>query len=134
MILGSVFERFINESPLSVMSRATLEHALSASALDALFEDTAERGYTRELLFSATQTGAAACGSCADAPTKPRRMHATAPHHTNTRFIEHLQTTAKFEFAKVAPLGVSALRKLLSYRRGSQRPSWALCFCAFTRV
>jgi Transposase DDE domain len=54
MILGSVFERFINESPLSVMSRATLEHALSASALDALFEDTAERGYTRELLFSTT--------------------------------------------------------------------------------
>ena len=54
MILGPVFERFINESPISVMARATLEHALSASALDALFEHTAERGYTRELLFSTT--------------------------------------------------------------------------------
>ena len=54
MILGPVFEQFINESPLSVMSRATLEHALSTSALDALFADTAERGYTRELLFSTT--------------------------------------------------------------------------------
>ena len=54
MILGPVFERFLNESPISVMSRATIEHALSASALDTLFEHTAERGYTRELLFSTT--------------------------------------------------------------------------------
>jgi IS4 transposase len=54
MILGPMFERFIKESPISVMSRATIEHALSASALDELFESTAERGYTRELLFSTT--------------------------------------------------------------------------------
>jgi Transposase DDE domain len=54
MILGPMFERFINESPISVMSRATIEHALSVAALDALFEHTAERGYTRELLFSTT--------------------------------------------------------------------------------
>jgi len=52
MILGPVFERFLDESPLSVMMRATLEHAFSASALDDLFERHAERGYTRELLFS----------------------------------------------------------------------------------
>jgi hypothetical protein len=54
MILGPVFEQFINESPISVMSRATIEFALSAASLDALFERTAELGYTRELLFSTT--------------------------------------------------------------------------------
>jgi IS4 transposase len=54
MILGPVFERFLTESPLSVLSRATIEHTLSAAALDELFERTAERGYTRELLFSTT--------------------------------------------------------------------------------
>lgn len=54
MLFGGVFEQFLKESPLSVMSRATIEHALSASALDALFDRTAERGYTRELLFSTT--------------------------------------------------------------------------------
>ena len=54
MILGPVFEQFINESPLSVMSRATIEYALSASLLDSLFERTADRGYTRALLFSTT--------------------------------------------------------------------------------
>src|SRR5262245_30226735 len=54
MLLGPVFEQFIRKSPLSVMSRATIEHALSASALDELFERSAQRGYTKELLFSTT--------------------------------------------------------------------------------
>src|SRR6266545_1920951 len=54
MLLGPVFERFLTESPLSVMARATIEHALSATALDRLFDRTAERGYTKELLFSTT--------------------------------------------------------------------------------
>lgn len=54
MILGPVFEGFIRESPISVMARATVEHAFCASALDDLFERKAELGYTRELLFSTT--------------------------------------------------------------------------------
>ena len=52
MILSEVFERFADESPVTVMARAALENALPPSALDALFEDVAERQYTRELLFS----------------------------------------------------------------------------------
>ena len=54
MILGTVFEQFIKESPISVMARATVEHAFSASALDELFKQKAELGYTRDLLFSTT--------------------------------------------------------------------------------
>ncbi len=54
MIFGPMFDQFVNQSPLSVMARATIENALSASALDTLFERAAERGYTRELLFSTT--------------------------------------------------------------------------------
>ncbi len=54
MILGPVFEQFIAKSPISVMARATVEFTLSASSLDAMFERTAEQGYTRELLFSTT--------------------------------------------------------------------------------
>jgi hypothetical protein len=71
MILGPVFERFLNESPISVMSRATIEHAFSAPALDALFERTAERGYTRELLFSTTVDlmSLVVCGHSSPIPT-----------------------------------------------------------------
>jgi hypothetical protein len=54
MILDAIFERFLAASPLTVMARATIEHTLSAESLDELFEQTAQRGYTRQLLFSTT--------------------------------------------------------------------------------
>jgi len=53
MIFEAVFERFEKRSPLTVMTRATLEHALDESTLNALFDQTADRQYTRTLLFSA---------------------------------------------------------------------------------
>ena len=52
MVLDDIFERFAEQSPVSVMARAALEHALDPLAIDALFEDFAERQYTRKLLFS----------------------------------------------------------------------------------
>jgi IS4 transposase len=52
MILGDVFERFARDSPLSVMARAVIENALNPTLVDQLFEDVAERQYTRKLLFS----------------------------------------------------------------------------------
>jgi IS4 transposase len=52
MILGKVFDRFVQDSPLTVMLRGTLDYALRPEELDDLFHRTAERQYTRELLFS----------------------------------------------------------------------------------
>ena len=52
MVLDAVFDRFVRGSPLSVMVRGIIEHALPTSDLDALFEQTAEQQYTKELLFS----------------------------------------------------------------------------------
>ncbi|MBV8130291.1 MAG: hypothetical protein JO114_21795 [Planctomycetaceae bacterium] len=52
MILGDVFERFVQDSPVSVMTQALLENALPPSTVDTLFENVAERQYTRDLLFS----------------------------------------------------------------------------------
>src|SRR5205823_1042016 len=52
MVLGPVLERFIQDAPLPLMVRALLERALDPAALDAMFEATATRQYTRELLFS----------------------------------------------------------------------------------
>jgi hypothetical protein len=100
MILGPVFERFLNESPISVMSRATIEHALSAPALDALFERTAERGYTRELLFSTTVDlmSLVVCG--------------TVPHVQSAykHLLERVPVTLKCVYEKLQNLetGVSA--------------------------
>jgi IS4 transposase len=52
MVLDDVFERFARQAPVTVMVRAALEHALAPQALDALFQETAQRQYTRTLLFS----------------------------------------------------------------------------------
>lgn len=54
MILEPLFERFLASTPLTVMARATIEHALPQAMLDELFDRTAQRGYTKELLFSTT--------------------------------------------------------------------------------
>lgn len=51
-MLGKVFERFIEKSPISVMVRATLERVLGAEQLDAWFTRTAQKQYTRTVLFS----------------------------------------------------------------------------------
>jgi IS4 transposase len=74
MILDPVFERFVRASPLTVMARATLEHALSASALDELFEQHAQRGYTRELLFS-TAVDLMSLVACGQLPTVKAAYH-----------------------------------------------------------
>src|SRR6476469_6237637 len=52
MVLDDIFEQFAEQSPVTVMARAALEHALDPGAIDALFEDVAHRQDTRTLLFS----------------------------------------------------------------------------------
>jgi IS4 transposase len=65
MRLGDVFERFIQQAPISVMFRTLLEHALDPDEIDRLFEENAEHQYTREILFSSIVElmGAVVCGA-----------------------------------------------------------------------
>jgi IS4 transposase len=65
MRLGEVFERFIQQAPISVMFRILLEHALDPAEIDRLFEGNATRQYTREVLFSSIVElmGAVVCGA-----------------------------------------------------------------------
>lgn len=51
-MLNAVFERFVTESPISVMSRGLMEGVLAPEALDRILEANAQVQYTRELLFS----------------------------------------------------------------------------------
>lgn len=74
MILDPLFERFVADTPLTVMARATLEHTLSPAALDELFEQTAQRGYTRQLLFS-TAVDLMSLVACGQLPTVKAAYH-----------------------------------------------------------
>ncbi len=51
-MLGEIFDRFVEESAVTVMTRGLRERLLNPGQLDAWFERTAEKQYTRELLFS----------------------------------------------------------------------------------
>ena len=52
MLLDSLFEPFLAASPLSVMARSLIEHALDPTDLDQLFEANAQKQYTRQVTFS----------------------------------------------------------------------------------
>jgi len=52
MVIAKLFEQFVEETPVTVMARATIEHALPPAELDAVFDKHAKQQYTRELLFS----------------------------------------------------------------------------------
>ena len=51
-MLGTVCARFVEKSPIFVMVRGTLERVLGAEQLDAWFARTAQKQYTRTVLFS----------------------------------------------------------------------------------
>lgn len=51
-MLGKVFQRFVEKSPVTVMVGSVLERVLNPELLDELCDCTAERQYTRDLLFS----------------------------------------------------------------------------------
>ena len=104
MILGSVFEQFINKSPLSVMARATIEHALSASALDALFNRTAQRGYERELLFSTTVDvmSLVVCGKAPHVQSAYKQIHERVPVTLKSVYekLQHIETDVSAELVR----------------------------------
>lgn len=52
MFLKWAFDRFAEKSPVTVMTRALMEHAFDTKALDALFGEHAERQWEKKLLFS----------------------------------------------------------------------------------
>ena len=51
-MLGKIFERFVEKSPVSVMARGLLERVLNSNTINEVFERVADRQYTRDLLFS----------------------------------------------------------------------------------
>lgn len=51
-MLGTIFERFVEESPVSVMMRGLMERVFAPEQINRIFEENAKIQYTRELLFS----------------------------------------------------------------------------------
>ena len=56
MWISPIFERFVEKSPVTVIVRTLMEVVLAPEKLDNLFEETAQTGYTKEILFSTLVT------------------------------------------------------------------------------
>lgn len=123
MILGRVFEDFIRESPISVMARATVEHAFCASALDELFEQKAELGYTRELLFSTTVElmSRVVCGKAPHVQSAYLQMGEAVPVTLKAVYekLQHIETCVSAEL--VHHVG-SRCRELIDGLGGACQP------------
>ncbi len=63
MVLKDVFDKFVADSPISVMARATLENVFSEDRLNAIFENNAQKQREGELIFStvADMMGSVVC-------------------------------------------------------------------------
>ena len=60
-----VFERFVEESPVSVMVRGLLETILCPQKLDELFEKNTKTQYTKELVpLGGSQKSKVISGAC----------------------------------------------------------------------
>jgi hypothetical protein len=51
-MFSSIFDRFVDNSPVSVIARAAIERVLNPKQLNEWFDSTAKAQYTKELLFS----------------------------------------------------------------------------------
>jgi hypothetical protein len=51
-MISAIFERFVEQTPLTMMVRVLMERIFAPELLDQLFEETAEQQYQRTLLFS----------------------------------------------------------------------------------
>jgi hypothetical protein len=103
-VLLPLFERFLEESPLSVMAQATVEHAFSAKALDDLFERTAQSGYTRELLFSTTVEllSLVVAGKAATVQAAYQQMRLRVPVSLKSVYekLQHIETVVSAELVR----------------------------------
>lgn len=102
-IVKSVIERFERQAPVTVMIRATLENALSAARLDALFERHAQRQRNHELLFSSV---------CDIMGLVALRIH-PSPHAAFQDRVEELGVTAKALYDKLQRMEPALSRHLV---------------------
>jgi Transposase DDE domain len=103
MLMATVFDRFVAESPLTVMARALLEHALLPGPLDEMFERTATVQYTDTLLFSTVVDvmGLVVCGFYAS----PHAVHVSRP--------ELFPVTLKCFYEKLNGIELPVMRQMV---------------------
>jgi hypothetical protein len=104
MLLDAILGRFLDQSPMTVAVRSTLEYALDAAALDALFAQTASPCSERQLLFS----------TCVDLMTTVVcRIKPTI--HAAYQANDHISVSVSVVYRRLARVSTDAGRQLVRH-------------------
>lgn len=103
MAFAAVMTQFVDDSPVSVMFRGTLENVFSADRLDALFEEAAQRQSNRQLLFS----------MCADLMSLVVAKIRPSVHAAYQRQKDALGVSAKAVYDKLAGIEPRVSRRVV---------------------
>lgn len=104
MLLDSVLGRFLDQSPMTVAVRGTLEYALDAKALDALFDDVTGPRKDRELLFS----------TCVDLMTTVV-CRIKPSIHAAYQADDHITVSVSAVYQRLARVSIDAGRQLVRH-------------------
>jgi hypothetical protein len=105
MVLGEIFERFLERSPMCVMQRAVMENVFSPAKLNAVFHAAATVQYERELLFS-TLVDVTSLVVCRITPS----IHATYVH-----LRDRIPVSVKALYDKLSHVEVATSRALVQH-------------------
>jgi len=111
-MFGPLFERFTENTPLTVMTRALLENALRPEALDELFERMAVEQYERELLFS-TVVDVMSLVAC--------RIY-KSPHAVYVEHRDRFPVTLKCFYEKLQGIEMPLMREMVRDNAGRLQP------------
>src|SRR5271155_1312053 len=112
MLLETVFDQFVQESPASVMVRALLENVLQPGPLDELFETTAIVQYTDRLLFS----------SVVDVMGLVVTGFFKSPHAVHHRHPELFSVTLKCFYEKLQGIELPVMQEMVRQTTARLQP------------
>lgn len=108
MVLGEIFERFVEHSPMCVMQRAVMENVFAPAKLNAVFHAAAAVQYERELLFS-TLVDVTSLVVCRITPSI---------HAAYVRLRDRIPVSVKALYDKLSHVELATSRALVQHTAG----------------
>ena len=112
MVLGEIFERFVEHSPMCVMQRAVMENVFAPAKLNAVFHAAAAVQYERELLFS-TLVDVTSLVVCRITPSI---------HAAYVRLRDRIPVSVKALYDKLSHVELSTSRALVQHTASQVGP------------
>lgn len=129
-MFSEIFERFVKHSPVAVMARALMERVFCPAVLDEWFARTADRQYTRTLLFSTLfdLMSQVVCGLSPSVGAAYQAAEASVGVSVQAVYekLKHLEVTTSAELVRHTAATVAPLIEELGVSRPPVFPGYRL--------